>query len=395
MSSESDDLIQGVAWRQWCDRLKAVGDGILESDDPDDGQSRAEGYRSLTRLLAAAMEFELEAGDPAYPDFLRDHGSRSQWGGANPDVVTLRAAIDPELTYKIWADVDGMFQATFCQHDGAVERATIAADQERHLESFEVDEDGFLEINLSPDPHPENWIPTHPDAQIFEIQIFVSDWECHTAPTFHIERIDDAGDGVAPVRKSASDIERGLERSMEWLENASTYWNRHARQLAEKFPNNVPSQLGQDPGDPGVLATGRCHWNLADDEALLITCEVPLAQYWSFAIQTLTWFESGDFARRQTSLTGDQIHLDEDGLARLVLCEKDCGAPNWIDTEGRRSGLLVYRYGWAETWPTPSVRCVKLDELDDLLPEDHPALTQEERREQLSLRREALWNRLA
>jgi hypothetical protein len=351
------------------------------------------------------MEFELEAGDPAFPDFLRDHGPRSQWGGPNPDVVTLRAAIDPEFTYKIWADVDGMFQATFCQHDGGVERATIAADQERHLESFEVDEDGFLELVLSPDPHSGNWIPTHLDARIFEIQIFVSDWECHTAPTFHIERIDEAVDGVsddladdvgvAPERTSAADFARGLDRAMEWLESASIYWNRHAREVAEKFPENIPSPLGQDSGDPGVLATGRCRWNLADNEALLITCEVPLAQYWSFAIQTMTWFESGDFARRQTSLTGDQIHLDEDGLARIVLCGEDPGTPNWIDTEGRRNGLLVYRYGWAETWPTPSVRCVKLDELDDLLPEDHPSLTPEERREQLSLRREALWNRLA
>ena len=127
----------------------------------------------------------------------------------------------------------------------------------------------------------------------------------------------------------------------------------------------------------------------------MITCEVPLAQYWSFATQTLTWFESGDFARRQTSLTGDQIRLDEDGLARLVLSAEDPGTPNWIDTEGRARGLLVYRFGWAETWPTPSVKVVKLDELDELLPEAHPLVTPEERRDQLSLRREALWNRIA
>jgi hypothetical protein len=107
----------------------------------------------------------------------------------------------------------------------------------------------------------------------------------------------------------------------------------------------------------------------------------------------MTWFESGDFARRQTSLSGDQIHLDEDGLARLVLSARDPGVPNWIDTEGRPQGLLAYRWAWAETMPTPDVQLVQVDEVFDRLPDDHPVITDEERRAQLSFRREALWNR--
>jgi hypothetical protein len=391
MGIESDRLRSGEAWRQWCDRMKAVGDRILESGFPSDERTRAEGYRALTRLITSAFRSEVEGANSDFPDFIRDQGPRSPWGGANPDVVTLRAVIDPKRTYKIWADVDGMFQATFCQHEGSVALDRSRTYYERHLESFTIDEDGFLELILSPDEHDGNWMPIHADARFFTIRIVVSDWESHTAPTFHIERL--GAEGEAPPRPSAIDVVGGLERSAEWIEKSSMYWPRYAREISERLPVNSASELTIDPGDPSDLATGRCFWDLTEDEALLITCEVPIAQYWGFAIQTMDWFESGDFARRQTSLSGDQIHLDEDGLARLVLSAQDPGVPNWIDTEGRSQGLLAYRFGWAETLPIPEIRLVEIEGVYDLLPDEHPVVTDAERRDRLSLRREALWNR--
>lgn len=391
MSNEADRLLSGEAWRQWCDRLKSVGDRMLESDLASDERTRAEGYRALTRLVASATQSELEAANPDFPDFVHDQGQRSPWGGANPDLVTLRAVIDPEQTYKVWADVDGMFQATFCQHEGSVALDQTHTYYERHLESFEIDEDGFLELILSPEEHGGNWIPSHADARFFTIRIVVSDWESHTAPTFHIERV--GAEGEAPSSPSAAEITRGLERSIGWIEKSSAHWPRYARETSERLPANVASALAIEPGDPSDFATGRCFWDLAEDEALLITCEVPVAQYWGFAIQTINWFESGDFARRQTSLSGDQMHIDEDGLARLVLSAQDPGVPNWIDAEGRPQGLLAFRFGWAETLPIPEISLVTVEGIYDLLPDDHPVVTEDERRDRLSLRREALWNR--
>jgi hypothetical protein len=391
MTDEAHRLLSGETWRLFCDRLKAAGDRLLESDFPSDEQSRAEGFRSLTRLMASATEFAFETANPAFPDFIRDQGPRSQWGGANPDFVTLRSAIDPAQSYKIWADIDGLFQASFSQHQGSVAEGQTRTYYERHLESFEVDEDGFLELILSPDEHDGNWIPSHADARFFTIRIVVSDWEVHTAPTFHIERI--GAEGQAPPPPTAAEIARGLEGAITWIEKSSIHWPRFARAAAEHQPANVASPLVIQPGDPNDMATGRCCWDLTADEALVLICEVPLAQYWGFSIQTTPWLDAGDYPRRQTSLSGDQIHLDEDGLARLVLCTEDPGVPNWIDTEGRARGILAYRFGWAETLPIPDVRLVGLDEVRRFLPEDHPVVTGQERRDQLSLRREALWNR--
>jgi hypothetical protein len=391
MGKDSERLLTGEAWREWCERLKAAGDRILESDFPDDERTRTEGYRALTRLLGYATRIELEAADPAFPDFVRYGEPHSQWGGPNPDNSYLRAVIDPRQSYRIWADVEGLFQAIFCQHEGDVQLEQYGVYHERHLDSFEIDDDGFLELILSPDEHEKNWIPSHPDARFFSIRLYVSDWENHTAPAFHIERI--GAEGVAPAAQSAGDVARGLDRAISWVERSSTHWNRATREALETATLNIAEPVRTEPGGADNIAYGRCVWNLDEDEALILTTEVPIAQYWGFTIHTMTWFESGDFARRQTSLSGDQIHLDRDGLARLVLSGRDPGVPNWIDTEGRQQGLLVYRWAWAETMPTPEAQRVKLDEVFDRLPDNHPMISEEERRDRLSLRREALWNR--
>ena len=237
--TKAEALLSGTAWRAFCDRLKVAGDVLLEPRFPDDPRTRTEGYRALLRLLNYATRLEIEAGDPDFPDFVRYEEPHSQWGGPNPDNTYLRARIDPRATYRVWADVDGMLQAIFCQHEGDMQLGQFGVYHERHLEDLEVDTDGFLEMILSPDPHEGNWIPTHPDARLFTIRIYVSDWIHQTAPTFHIERI--GAEGLAPAPLAPEALAAGLERAADWIERTSVFWNDFiARSLAASTPN-VPS----------------------------------------------------------------------------------------------------------------------------------------------------------
>jgi hypothetical protein len=388
---DTERLMSGEAWHAFCDRLKGAGDRILEADFPADERTRTEGFRSLLRQLGYAARIEIEAADPLFPDFVRYEEPHSQWGGPNPDNTYLRAVIDPTQTYKIWADVDGMFQAIFCQHQGDMQLGQFGVFHERDLEAFEIDEEGFLELILSPDEHEGNWIPTDPAARFFTIRIYVSDWENHTAPTFHIERLGQ--EGIAAPALTAGELARGLDRSAHWVEKTSTFWNAYVEKALESATPNVAGDVRPTPGGADHIVYGRCFWDLADDEALLLTCDVPVAQYWGFTIHTLTWFESGDFPRRQTSLSGDQLTLDDDGRVRLVVSRQDPGVPNWIDTEDRPRGMLAYRWVFTETKPTPSAEVVPVADVFERMPDDHPQVTEEERRRQLSIRREALWNR--
>src|SRR5215212_6913774 len=60
-------------------------------------------------------------------------------------------------------------------------------------------------------------------------------------------------------------------------------------------------------------------WSLADDEAILIACDVPTgATYWAFQCDR-SGFESLDATDKVTSLNDRQIHIDDDGKFRIAI----------------------------------------------------------------------------
>ena len=79
---------------------------------------------------------------------------------------------------------------------------------------------------------------------------------------------------------------------------------------------------------------------------------------WNRYMQTL------DYTRRQISLNRAQMHFLPDGRYRVVVAGRDPGVPGWIDTEGRASGLVYWRFLLARgAVPTPVGRVVSLAEL--------------------------------
>lgn len=76
MDKHADRLLTSELWRDWWDRLKAVGERICESDFPSDERTRAGGYRSLTRVLGDATRLEVEARGHRSQTDLQDLGRR-------------------------------------------------------------------------------------------------------------------------------------------------------------------------------------------------------------------------------------------------------------------------------------------------------------------------------
>jgi hypothetical protein len=384
-------LASGAAWREWCERLAALGERILGADFPDDPRARAEGFRALTRLLVYATQLEMEAGDALHPVFYRYEDPRTPWGGPNPDNVYLRATIDPTASYRVTANVRGVRQALFSLHEGDMQLGEYGVFSERSLDALAVAPDGSLELVLSPEAQPGNWIPMHRAARLFMIRIYVADWERDAAPGFDIARV--GGTGVPPPPLAPAAVERALDRAATWVEKSVVFWNGYLRKMAERMPRNVAAPPRAAPGGADHLLYGSCFWELGPDEALVLECASPEADYYGFTIHTLAWFESGDFANRQTSLNGAQIHADADGRFRLVAAHRDPGVPNWIDTEERREGMLTYRFIGAKTPPEPVARVVPLRDLAEALPSGHPQVAPAERAAALARRRAALWSR--
>jgi hypothetical protein len=148
-------------------------------------------------------------------------------------------------------------------------------------------------------------------------------------------------------------------------------------------------------GDDGCNpAAGYCvgGFQHAPDEALILETEVPRARFW--AAQTSDfWWQAVDYHYHQCSLNGHQARLDADGRFRAVLCSRDPGVANWLDTTDSPLGYLILRWYFADRHFRPTLKRVKLDELDHHLPADTARVTPSERAETLRRRARAAYRR--
>ena len=396
MSDSGAALLDGTAWRAFCRRLEAIGERIQRADYAADPRARTEGYRALTRWLVYAAQQEIEAGDPRFPGFVSHQNPWNQWGGPNPDNIYLRANIDPTLAYRVWSrDARGLRQAIFSLHEGDMQLGEYGVFGETSLDRLALAPDGGLEIWLLPKgsvPRTgQHTIELDPRARIFTIRLYQSDWERDALPIFQIEREGSEGVPRPPLDPAA--LAAGLERTARWVEASVDYWSRYTGTGWARATPNAAAPARSAPGGADNILYGSCFWDLAPDQALVLEVERPDADYWNFVTHTMPWLETGAFDRRQISLNDQQTHVDSDGALRIVVAHRDPATPNWIDTEERARGLLVYRWVWARTNPVPTARVVSLDAVRSALPADHPVVAPDARRAQLARRCESVWNR--
>jgi hypothetical protein len=114
-------------------------------------------------------------------------------------------------------------------------------------------------------------------------------------------------------------------------------------------PNRLPKP-GQWISASGEMAYGNTHayyasapFELAPDEALLLRGRFPDCRFANVVLWN-RYMQSFDYANRQISLNRSQIQYQEDGSFEIVVAHSDPGVPNWLDTEGRATGTMYWRY---------------------------------------------------
>jgi hypothetical protein len=386
----AEGLVRGEAWRVFCRRLEAAGERILADDFPADPHARAEGYRHLGRLTTYALQWFLDFQDAEFPAFHRYDDDVVKWGGPNADNHYLRAKVDPRASYRLRLDARGLRELILSTPEGEMQLEQYRVFAERSLADLAIGEDGTLEVVLSAEKRPGNWLPLHPETDHVLVRLYVADWDRDEAPPVFIERI--GNEGLAPVRLEAATVAAALEHAATWIERTVVYWMRFlaARRGAG---DNLLSPPRSVPGGAADILYGGGGWSLAPHEAMLIEGVAPAARYWSFQLYSVPWFESLDIANRSTSLSGEQMQIDDDGRFRIAVASLDPGIPNWLDTEGRPEGLISYRYVWSSDAPVPATRVVRVASLREHLPAFTPRCDAALRRDQIARRRRAIARR--
>jgi hypothetical protein len=247
-----------------------------------------------------------------------------------------------------------------------------------------VASDGSFTITIDHDGAngPGNHIQSgdNPD-EILIVRDTLSDWSKERPNGLAVARADGPPLKPQPTNKVIAEQAIQLMRSMVpfWLKFDNDYIYAH--------PANVIETPRRRDGGWGFAVMAR--FDLKPDEALVVTLDPAGARYLGFQIAD-PWSVAPDYIRHTSSLNNHQAAPSADGSFTYVLCPRDPGYRNWIDSVGMHAGLITLR--WQELTDKTvspdhairSVKVVKLSQLKGAMPSEVQLLSAFQRRIQLA-----------
>ena len=348
---------------------------------------QAEAYRHIVRSLINSLESRALA-EPDFP-FFQSLNHFNKAGMDNSDQRYRIALFDGDGVYRVWGT-----RGTTRRLDFAVYGLDSMAPMVDTLstDDLQVDTDGNFEVWIGGEPRDGNWLRTEPGPQRLLVRQIHSDWANELPGEVHVDRVD-AGRPAYPEFSAEIMAER-LQAATEFFAKQVRMWPEFSRTRLAILPANTllsPRDTGSEGGLAGRLMSGG-HYELADDEALIVTTWPSGARYQGIQLGH-HWWESLDYANRQTSLTTDQAQLSSDGAYYFVIANTDPGVPNWLDTEGFSRGVILMRFDGLAPPEIPEeqhprTKLVKSADVRAHLPADEPVVTAEQRASQLAQRRQ-------
>ncbi len=361
----SEELLSGRALERMLESLAKTG-SLLRSDRvPHEETDQAAGYRHLLVLLALGIDEALRPSDPYRPHFAPANVDNVlKWGMDCPDAAYTGSAVRSDATYVVRGRRNSVRYLGFQVMGGMASTANVVADD------LAIEGDGSFELVLSATERAGNWMPLDESSSTLVVRQFFYDWSNEEAAELSIECVERPPSGAAgtPSPLAAARVGAQLEALGAFVEASVDFWLEIEEGGRAQGVNcfREPAALTQMGAAAENVSTWGS-WSLGDGEALIIEVSPPEALYWSVSLGDF-WWESIDYADRQSSLNGHQAVLDADGVFRAVVAHRDPGVANWLDTGGNHHGAMIFRWLRAEAAPVPAVRLVEVAELDRHLP---------------------------
>lgn len=358
----AERVISGKAWEEYCDTLKAAGAAISGTGAPLDARTQAEGYRYLSRLVRASLQAFVEQADPKAPILQRMVHETVKMGADNPDNYYQNATISGEHEYRLHGSRGTVHFLHFATQRGNYGQGG-GMPPTGFLDSgdLELDDDGNLEIILSREKKPGNWLPMERETGLLIVRQTFLDRDSETPAQLTIERID--GDGK-PEPLTAKQLDDGLKTAGNFVAGAPLLfakWANGFKKHTNELPQFDPDTSTAAGGDPNI-AYYHSYWALEPDEALVVEVTPPECELWNFQINN-HWMESLDYRYFRIHLNKHTAHYEPDGSVKVILAHEDPGHPNWLQTTGHRQGTMCWRWTKASHHPVPQTKVVKLASL--------------------------------
>jgi hypothetical protein len=379
----SRDVELATAWAHLQARLTAAEQLMASSSVNRNRVDYAAGMRHLMVLLAVGIDVALRVDpDPVLAVVRASMDDTVTWGMECPDCLYMNATLRAGETYRLFGNRGTARYVGLQTMDGIVATANCLVDD------LDVDADGNFEVILSPDE--SKGLRIAGDHPTLTVRHFFYDWDTEVPSSLRIERI--GAEVPAKDRSVAPDVSvsRQLCALGEFVYDNLKFFLDFGG-MAQ--PNNFVPPM--DMTDMGAAAENRPvigRFELEPDQALILEVEPPKGVYWSYSLGN-PWLETIHYGRHQSSLNGHQAVVDSDGILRVVVCARDPGVANWLDSAGHSNGAMILRCVRTETAPVPATRVVEFDEVLSTLPPGTAMTRPEQRARTIEARRRSVHER--
>ena len=304
----------------------------------------AEGYSYLGQCIHAVMQLAWSRAQ-THPFFVTSTGPYTKMGLDNPDTLYLSADLVAGAEYRVTGKrgttTDLSFQVITGHYDpDRVPGGDDAFDDRR----LDIAADGSFELwfgPYGPDETRPNRFALADGATTLAVREVFSDWTTERAGSITIERTDTVG---TPADEPDLDVltKRYRVAGKMLLSRINTWFNFPKWFYLDK-PVNTFTEPRLTPGGLSTQYSSVGHFDLADDQAMVITVPRSSAPYQGFQLGSM-WYISLDYVHHQTSLNTAQAQVDPDGLIRMVVSRRDPHVANWVETTGRTHGIMQFRW---------------------------------------------------
>ncbi|WP_072815318.1 hypothetical protein [Rhodococcus zopfii] len=305
-------------------------------------QDLAEGYGYLAGGIAACAHAAW-AHSSSHPVLITGTGPYAKMGLDNPDTLYWGAALRDDAEYVVTGrrgtTCDLSFQVLAGNYTDTNVPGNVTAFDDR---AIRIEDDGTFEVRFGPgpaDPARNYFTLARGSSQLVVREVY-SDWSQRRG-TIRIDRVDTLG--TPAPEPTQQDAAKRYERAGRALVSRVKTWLQFPEWFYLKLPVNTLTEPRRTPGGLDTQYSSVGHYELADDEAMILTVPASDAPYLGFQIGSL-WYISLDYIHHQTSLNNAQAQVDPDGNVRIVIANRNPGVTNWIETLGRSRGILQFRW---------------------------------------------------
>ena len=343
-----------------------------------------EGLQYLAGCIAACTHVAFDY-DRDHPFLHSGTGPFTKMGLDNPDTMYFGTRVQPGYEYVVTGTrgttTDVSFQLLGGEYtDDNVPDSDTAFDDRR----LDIADDGTFEWRFSPKT----------PSQLVIREVY-NDWSAQRG-TFAIARTDTAGTAPPPLSREL--IEKRYAVAGKQLVQRVKTWLQFPKWFYDDLPVNTLTAPRLTPGGLATQYSSVGHYDLAPDQAIVITLPVSDAPYLGFQLGSL-WYISLDYINHQTSLNGTQAQADPDGKIRIVVADANPGVTNWCETLGHGRGYLQFRWQRVSRELTeadgPTLEVMGVDEVAGALPyHDHNKISEQDWRERIALRQKQIGERM-